>query len=505
MGRFDSITICFTGPPVTHHLLAFQDHSQLLQKAMQSMFDCFEGLCEGTVIVDRSARVVWINDRYAARLKIDPVEAIGQEIEAIIPNSLMRQVVVTGNPILLDILETADQTFVVMRMPVRDEEGLVVGAVGFALFSHYESLKPLFARFSALQGELAKAQKKLAEARHTKYTFTSFLGNSPPTMEVKRLARRAAMLDAPVLLRGETGTGKELLAHAIHSGGPRAAQPFVIVNVPAIPDTLLEAEFFGVAPGAYTGADRKPRPGKFELANGGTLFLDEIGDMPLALQSKLLRVLQEQEFEPLGSNRVIRVNVRILAATSRDLGAMVEDGRFRKDLFYRLNVLNIAVPPLRERQGDLELLCEHLLEKAGVQSGAQGRELSPEAMALMRRHAWPGNVRELRNILEQAVMNTDEHLLEVSDFHGLLKHVPVPDSGPPALHLASTYAEAMAEAEWQVLDSALKACKGKVAEAARQLGIGRATFYKRRIALKGKSPNRDMSPIGDTNKKDLLC
>jgi len=204
-------------------------------------------------------------------------------------------------------------------------------------------------------------------------------------------------------------------------------------------------------------------------------------------------VLQEQEFEPLGSNRVIRVNVRILAATSRDLEAMVAEGRFRKDLFYRLNVLNIALPPLRERQDDLELLIEHLLEKAGARSGALGRELSAEAMDLLRRHSWPGNVRELRNVLERAVMNTDERRLEASEFQGLVKAAPVAVS----FQAGSTYAEAMAEAERRVLDSALKACGGKVAEAARRLGIGRATFYKRMIAVHGPSLHRDLSLNGD--------
>jgi transcriptional regulator with PAS, ATPase and Fis domain len=306
-----------------------------------------------------------------------------------------------------------------------------------------------------------------------------------------------------LLLLGETGTGKELLAHAIHAAGPRADQPFVTVNVAAIPDTLLEAEFFGVAPGAYTGADRKPRPGKFELADKGTLFLDEIGDMPLALQSKLLRVLQEHEFEPLGSNRVIRVDVRILAATSRDLEAMAADGRFRKDLYYRLNVLNIPLPPLRDRPGDLELLCELLLEKTARQSGARARELSGSAVDLLRRHTWPGNVRELQNVLERAAMNTDEPRLEVADFRGLVKL-----SARPAVSLAlppvgSSYVETMAEAERQILDSALRACGGKVVEAARRLGIGRATFYKRMAALKRTSPKRDESPLGDGGRDGL--
>ena len=482
---------------MTRHLLSLHDPSLLQQKAMQSMFDCFESLCEGTVIVDKNARVVWINARYAARLDVDPVLAIGQDIEAIIPNSLMRQVVTTGEPILLDLLEANGQTFMVMRMPVRSEDGEVAGAVGFALFSHVETLKPLFERFSSLQTELVKVQKKLAEARRTKYTFSSFIGNSPATMEVKRLARRAAQLQAPVLLQGETGTGKELLAHAIHAGGPRSDKPFVAVNVAAVPENLLEAEFFGVAPGAYTGADRKARAGKFELANGGTLFLDEIGEMPLNLQSKLLRVLQDQEFEPLGSNRVIRVDVRIIAATSRDLETMVEGGRFRKDLFYRLNVLNIAVPALRERPDDMELLCEHLLEKTGLRSGATGRELSLEAMEVLRRHSWPGNVRELNNVLERAVMNTDVHRLEAADFHGLEKSAARTGGALAEFPAGSSYAESMAQAERQILESALGASGGKVAEAARRLGIGRATFYKRMVALQRLSPKRDGAPDGE--------
>jgi len=479
---------------VTLPVLPLQDPVLLQNKAMQSMFDCFEGLCEGTVIVDREARVIWINDRYADRLNINPVKAIGQEIEAIIPNSLMRQVVETGEPILLDLLEAANQTFVVMRMPFRDEAGQVAGAVGFALFSHYESLKPLFDRFSGLQKELARAHKKLAEARLTKYTFSSFIGDSPATMEVKRLARRAGQLQAPVLLHGETGTGKELLAHAIHAGGPRARKPFVTVNMAAIPETLMEAEFFGVAPGAFTGAERKHRPGKFELAHGGTLFLDEIGDLPLPLQAKLLRVLQEHECEPLGSNRVIQVDVRILAATSLDLEALVEAGRFRKDLFYRLNVLNIPLPPLRQRLGDLELLCEHLLEKTALENGTSAHEISPEAIDYLKRHAWPGNVRELRNILERAVMNTDEVRLDLPDFQGLLKMAEGSASNGARMLARTSYMAAMAEAELQILESALGVAQGKVVTAARQLGIGRATFYKRMNALRRLSPDGDKSP-----------
>jgi len=205
-----------------------------------------------------------------------------------------------------------------------------------------------------------------------------------------------------VLLRGETGTGKELLAQGIHNLSPRARGPFVAVNVAAIPESLVEAELFGTAPGAFTGADRKARIGKFEVANGGTLFLDEIGDLPLPLQAKLLRVLQEQEVEPLGSNQVKALNVRVIAATHIDLEAKVAAGQFRDDLYYRLNVLALRVPPLRERSSDIPAVVEHLLDDIANRSGQPPMELSPEALALLCAQPWRGNVRELGNLLERA-------------------------------------------------------------------------------------------------------
>ena len=230
------------------------------------------------------------------------------------------------------------------------------------IFDDARQLAPVVSRFQSLRSELADTRRKLDEARRSKYTFASFIGASPRCVAVKNKARRAARAASPVLILGETGTGKELLAHAIHAASPRAGGPFVAVNIAAVPETLLEAEFFGVAPGAYTGAERKGRSGKFELAQGGTLFLDEIGDMSPALQSKLLRALQEKEIEPVGSNRLINVDVRIIAATSRDLPREIEAGRFRADLFYRLNVITLDVPPLRDRLDDLPFIAEALTD-----------------------------------------------------------------------------------------------------------------------------------------------
>jgi transcriptional regulator with PAS, ATPase and Fis domain len=281
-------------------------------------------------------------------------------------------------------------------------------------------LQPLISKFALLQRDLDEARQQLASQRRHKYSFASFVGTSPPAVEVKRQARRAAQSSSPVLLLGETGTGKELLAHAIHGASARAGGPLVGVNIAAVPETLLEAEFFGVAPGAYTGADRKGRLGKIQLADGGTLFLDEIGDMPLNLQAKLLRVLQEKEVEPLGSNRVCPVDLRVIAATSADLPRRVADGSFRADLYYRLNVLPLTLPPLRQRLDDLPSLCEFILARLAEKTGSLPRDIDSAALALLREQRWPGNLRQLRNTLEQAVAMTDGDTLGAAELRSLL-------------------------------------------------------------------------------------
>jgi transcriptional regulator with PAS, ATPase and Fis domain len=457
----------------------------ILRLAMRSLFERLNNMCEGAIAVDAQARIVWISDKYLSTLGLASAEdALGKEVEEVLPNSLMREVVRTGQPLLLDIMAFGEQSLVVTRMPIMDEDGKVLGAIGFVLYDRVHYLKPLVAKFASLQMELADAQRKLVQNRRTRFTLSSFVGGSACSLEVKRQARRAAQQEATVLLLGETGTGKEMLAHAIHAASNRSRNAFIALNVAAIPDNLLEAEFFGAAPGAYTGADRKGRDGKFKIADGGTLFLDEIGDMPLPVQAKLLRVLQDQEVERLGSNAVFKVDVRIIAATGIDLRQRVQEGRFRSDLYYRLNVLPIVVPPLRDRLADIEALCDCFLEQIAARTGAHHREITPDAIEALRAHDWPGNVRELQNVLERATMLTDNFRLSSADFVAILPSRQARAGDEPGG--AKRYAETLAEFERKTLRKALRDCGGKVAVTAKALGMSRAGLY-RKLALLGIS------------------
>lgn len=450
-----------------------------LPKSVATVLNAFDSLGDsfkGAITVDAAARISWIDDRYRALLGLPAeMEIVGQPVEQVIPHSLLRRVVETGRPILIDIMQFDDKQFVVCRLPLRSDEGETIGAVGFVFYEEIDYLSPILEKFETLQKQLSRAQAALTRERQTKYSLSSFVGASEAVRELKAMVRRFALRDGAALILGETGTGKELLAHAMHQQSDRADGPFVAVNVAAIPEALLEAEFFGVAPGAFTGADRKPRKGKFELAHGGTLFLDEIGDMPAALQAKLLRVLQEGEFEPLGSNTMRKVDVRIIAATSQPLEQRLEERSFRADLYYRIAVLTIHVPPLRERLDDVGLIAEALLETIPRPRDQRGWVITPEAIELLRGHSWPGNVRELRNVLERSAAMAPS---EIIDATLLAKSLPRAAT-TPRTRVAGDLAERVAEAERGALLEALAAEDGSRSAAARRLGVSRSQLYEK--------------------------
>jgi transcriptional regulator with PAS, ATPase and Fis domain len=441
-------------------------------------FSLLREFFEGAIIVDAQSRITWIDTRYRELLKLAPdFDPIGLPVEEVIPHSLMRRVVETGRPILLDIMSFDDRQFVVCRIPLKDADGKVEGAIGFVFYDNVDYLEPILQKFENLQKQLTRAQAALIRERQTKYSLSSFVGASDAVKDLKSQVRRFALRDGAALILGETGTGKELLAHAIHQQSDRADGPFVAVNMAAVPEALLESEFFGVAPGAFTGAERKARKGKFELAHGGTLFLDEIGDMPLGIQAKFLRVLQEGEIEALGSNTVKKIDVRIIAATSQDLEVRIADKSFRPDLYYRIAVLTVRIPPLRERLDDIGLLCETLLEQTMRAGDQRGWVISPEAIKLLQGHDWPGNVRELRNVLERAAAMAPSEVLDAVVIGRALPPRTTRHRAPA--QVTGDLATTLADAERQAILEALEASGGQKSVAATRLGVSRSQFYEK--------------------------
>jgi DNA-binding NtrC family response regulator len=310
--------------------------------------------------------------------------------------------------------------------------------------------------------------------------FRTLLGESPVMRRLFKELNRVSASDVTVLIRGESGTGKELVAHAIHTESPRQNGPFISLNCAAVPESLQESEFFGHEKGAFTGA-LALRKGHFELAHGGTLFMDEIGELSLSLQAKLLRVLQERTFQRVGGSHEVRSNFRLVAATHRDLSADVKAGRFRQDLYFRIAVFEVDVPPLRARRGDVALLAQHFLKAQGA-----SLELSPEAEQVLAAHDWPGNVRELQNAIQRAAVVVDGNVVGLKDLPSRLLHFSVApcvaashaSAPPPNAVRVSTRPARLSEMEKRALMDTLKATDGNVTEAVRRLGIGRTTMYR---------------------------
>ncbi|CAN5504696.1 sigma-54-dependent transcriptional regulator HbcR [soil metagenome] len=448
-------------------------------KALYSLHELFDQLAEGAFVVDQHSRITWANTRYLDFLGITDANArvavIGKHIAEVVPTTLMPQVVKTGISIPFDIIDVNGKFVAVSRFPIKDEAGDVIGGFCFVLFDNLQPLRPVIARISQLQEELETTKVKLERVRRSKYNFSQFVGTSSGATDVKQQAKRAASSDSTVLLLGESGTGKELIAQAIHAASLRAGGNFVGINVAAVPEDLLEAEFFGAAPGAYTGAGPKGRVGKMALANGGTLFLDEIADMPLQVQVKLLRALQEREVEAIGSNTVTRLDIRIIAATSRDLSAMVKQGKFRADLFYRLNVLPIYIPPLRERSADIPLLVDALLEDVCKMLGIALKEMDASAISFLQMQSWPGNIRELRNTIERVCVLNSAAILTESDFRSFFGVSSI-QAETESIDRSNFHQSVQAMEKEMVLEAIIKA-NGNKTLAAKLLGISRSNLY----------------------------
>ncbi len=433
---------------------------------------------DGLLVINGQGVVTTVNRSMLDFLGVRAEDVMNRNVGEILPELGLEEIVSTGVTDLGDLKTIRGNRCIITRLPIT-RNGQILGAVAKVTFRGLNRLTDMAKRLEALENQISFYRDELSRVTHKGIGFDDIVGSSLLMAGVKDMARQTSRSLSSILLLGESGTGKELFAAAIHNQSGRKG-PFVKVNCAAMPDALLESEFFGYEGGAFTGAKSTGKPGKFELAHQGTLFLDEIGDMSLPLQAKLLRVLQEKEFERVGGIKTVRVEVRIIAATNRDLEKMMMEGKFREDLFYRLNVISVRIPPLRERKADIYPLAEHFIKKYNRILGARVRDVSPQAMQILMAHWWPGNVRELENVVERALNIVSSGEIQPAHLPEYLQHCPDPknpsaENGSPALNMNDN----IAGAEKELILKALAETGGNRTKASRILGISRTKLYDR--------------------------
>lgn len=469
--------ICL-GAKVVGALAVIQDMSEstdaakklaAAQTKLEALECIFESLKQGIIVVDTNNVINLVNRSYEDIMGIPREDLLGQTAKDMIENSRMHIVLKTGVPELAELQSVRGRKVVVNRVPMF-KDGKIIGAIGEAVFKDISEVDAILQREKIFA--CTKPANTDKEVEPMQATFESIIGRSRAIVHVKNIAARAAATDSTVLIIGESGTGKDLFARAIHNASWRSNKPLVSINCAAIPTDLLEAELFGYDEGAFTGAKKGGKKGKFELADGGTLFLDEIGDMPLPMQAKLLRVMQDKTFEHVGGEKVCTCDVRIIAATNKCLEEMVDKGTFREDLYYRLNVICFEVPPLRERKEDIGEIIEHLIPGVCHRLRAPLKQFSPEALALLRSYPWPGNVRELINVLEQISATVSATLITP-------KHLPLVIQRPIYKKRSAQASTMSVEEEKNRIEEVLRNVRGNKALAAKILGIHRSTLYEK--------------------------
>ncbi|MBU1274036.1 MAG: sigma 54-interacting transcriptional regulator [Proteobacteria bacterium] len=433
-----------------------------------------DNVYSGIIVCDSDCRIVFMNRVYGELLGTDPTKVVGQYLEKYFPHTRMPQVLSTGRSELAQrcSLKT-DMPMLVNRIPLR-VKGQVVGVILQTIFRDYTAITDLISRLQGLESEVKYYKKGLDRVLSPLYSFESIVGSSPVLAGVKAVAAKYARTEAPVLITGPTGTGKEMFAHAVHSASPRERGPFVCVNCAAIPRELLESELFGYESGAFTGASRKGKVGQIQLAHMGTLFLDEIGELSVKAQVKLLRVLETKMLERLGGVKPVAVDFRLVAATNRDLKEMMRRGEFRDDLYYRLSTMAVGIPPLSQRGGDIEVLVRHFL----LAMDHPELPVNPQAMDALKSYSWPGNVRELKNVIERAVSLSEGKEIGLEQLPREVLHLGAEDSQVYE-DSDSPLVEQMARFEKRALERALRLNLGNMTKTAKMLGISRSTLYEK--------------------------
>jgi PAS domain S-box-containing protein len=432
---------------------------------------------EGVVLCDQQGKIRYFNRIYGETFGLSASKDIGKHITEIFPDARIPIVARTGTPEFGVIYRWKGQKLVVNRIPVK-EKGRVIGVLTQVLFRDIAELRELSEKVNALQTKINIIGAELRHYFQAKYDLDDIIGDSQPILELKSQVRKHAHSSLPVLILGESGTGKELFAHALHRLSPRAKRAFMVINCAAIPKELMESELFGYEPGAFTGAAQKGRIGKLELVEGGTLFFDEIGDMPLEMQAKILRVIEEKEITKVGASKPVPVHFALIAATNREIEALVQKESFRSDLYYRINAIVLKIPPLRDRKEDIPPIAQHFAACSECNPSQRPIRFADEVFSVLREHEWPGNVRELKNIVNFALHNlaSDESLIRIDHLplSFLKKRQESPFSASPL-----PLKKVIRNKEKEILQEALRATSGNKIAAAKLLGISRSVFYEK--------------------------
>lgn len=436
----------------------------------------FDAMYVGVCVATRDGAIRYMNDAFAAMFDFDKEGSVGKNIEEYFPESRLMTVM------RKDILdkqvpfEWEGRKAFISRIPLY-ENGEIVGGLIEVVSRDIENLQKLLSKIKTLESRATYYKKKAQELQRSEYTFDQLVGSGEAMAALRRQGEKFARSDQPILLTGESGSGKELVAHAVHSASRRADECFVRINCAAIPAELMESELFGYEDGSFTGARSGGKVGKFEMADGGSILLDEIGEMPPAMQAKLLRVLEHGEIQKIGGDAPITSDFRLIAATNRNLEEMVAQNLFRADLYHRLNILHLEVPPLRKRTEDIPALCMHFLKTIESYNRQKISRIDDEALKTLQNYAWPGNIRELKNVLTFAVcsMETGCSILGVRHLPAALIEKSLASPARARLSLQ----EAKRRTERETIAAVLAVCNGNKSRAARELGISRTELYKK--------------------------
>ena len=450
-----------------------RDEIEELKLALNSLKDVMDNAYQGFVLVNEEGIIIKWN--YEKLFGIKEEDALGKHVEDVIENTRLHIVTKTGKKELYDVQRIQGHDMIASRTPIF-KDGKIMGAVGTVLFKDIKEFTDLANKLKNLESTVDKYKSEISKMYHANYSFDDIITQNMHMLDLIDIAKKAANSTSTILIEGESGTGKEYFAHAIHEESNRRLAPFIRINCAAIPQELLESELFGYEAGAFTGAKREGKIGKLELANGGTVLLDEISSMPMSMQAKLLRVLEEREFERIGGNTSIKIDIRLIACTNENLEHLANKNEFRQDLYYRLNVVRIQIPPLRDRLDDIPCLCHNILTKQMQSVGLTSKSVTDRAIFALKLYSWPGNVRELRNILERAANMSVGNYIDIQHLPDFISEKLNDDVVKTDMH---TLKYKMAEAEVHAIIEALKYCNGSRTEAAKMLGIHRTALYKK--------------------------